>query len=75
MPPEQAWLYVARECPRRIIAELHESGKYQHGTSERFPGKVLCCHHDTPLPEGWAPTAAQEAAWLASGVHTAAVPG
>ncbi len=75
MPLEQAWLRVARECPRRIIGELHETGEYLHGTSDRFPGKVLCCHHDTPLPEGWVPTPAQEQAWLASAAHAGAPAG
>jgi hypothetical protein len=60
--PEEAWLRVARECPRRIIAPLHSSGEYRHGVSARYPGKVLCCHRDAELPEGWTPTAAQRQA-------------
>jgi hypothetical protein len=59
MNHDELWLYVAQECPRRIIGALHRSGEYHHGTSARFPGKILCCHRDTPLPEGWAPTRAQ----------------
>jgi hypothetical protein len=62
MSREEAWLHVARECPRRIMAVLHQNGEYRHGTAARFPGKVLCCHRDTPLPEGWTPTPAQEQA-------------
>lgn len=64
MAPEEAWSRVARECPRRIIAPLHRSGEYRHGVSTRFPGKVLCCHKDAPLPDGWTPTPAQQQASL-----------
>jgi hypothetical protein len=39
MPHEEAWQLVAQECPRRILAALHRSGEYRHGTSPRFPGK------------------------------------
>ena len=59
MAAEEAWLRVARECPRRLLAALHRSGEYAHGTSLRYPGKVLCCHRDAELPEGWTPTPAQ----------------
>jgi hypothetical protein len=74
MAPEEAWSRVARECPRRILGVLHRSGEYQHGTSGRFPGKVLCCHRDTPLPEDWAPTPAQAEALEADG-QLGGVPG
>jgi hypothetical protein len=66
MAPEEVWQRVARECPRRIVAALHRSGEYSHGTSTRFPGKVLCCHRDSELPEGWVPTPAQTLALQAS---------
>ena len=59
MSHEEALLQLARECPRKIIGLLHRHGQYVHGTSSRFPGKVLCCHRDTPLPDDWVPTAAQ----------------
>jgi hypothetical protein len=59
MNPEDVWSELAHECSRRIIAALHQSGEYRHGTTPRFPGKVLCCHRDAPLPEDWAPTPAQ----------------
>jgi hypothetical protein len=62
MSQEALWLRVQQECPRRIIGELHCRGEYLHGTTPRFPGKVLCCHKDTPLPEGWTPTPAQQQA-------------
>jgi hypothetical protein len=65
MTREEAWLRVARECPRRILGSLHRCGDYHHGTTARFPGKVLCCHRSTTLPPGWQPTPAQEAAWQA----------
>jgi hypothetical protein len=61
MSQEEALLQLARECPRKIIGPLHRHGQYVHGTSSRFPGKVLCCHRDTPLPDDWVPTAAQSA--------------
>jgi hypothetical protein len=66
MAPEEAWSLVAQECPCRIMAELHRDGKYRHGTSARFPGKVLCYPSDLPLPDGWTPTAAQLQAWRTS---------
>jgi hypothetical protein len=59
-------LFVGQECPRRIMAAQHQSGEYRHGVSPRFPGKVLCCHKDTPLPEDWTPTLAQTQALKAS---------
>jgi hypothetical protein len=59
MSQEEALLQLARECPRKIIGPLHRHGQYVHGTSARFPGKVLCFHRDTPLPEDWEPTPAQ----------------
>jgi hypothetical protein len=62
MSAEETWLHVARECPRRIIAPLHARGEYVHGTTPRLPGKVLCCHRDTALPDGWTPTTAQAVA-------------
>ena len=65
---DDVWQELAHECPRRIIEELHQSGKYRHGTSSRFPGKVLCLHCDTPDPEGWVPTEVQVQAWQASEV-------
>jgi hypothetical protein len=61
MSQEEALLQLARECPRKIIGPLHRHGQYVHGTSSRFPGKVLCCHRATTLPDGWVPTAAQSA--------------
>jgi hypothetical protein len=62
MPAAEAWRRVAQECPRRIIGELHENGEYHHGTTARWPGKVLCCHRSSTLPADWAPTPAQEEA-------------
>ena len=63
MPNHDAWQAIERECPRRIIHELHENGEYHHGHAARYPGKVLCLHKDDPLPAGWTPTPAQERAW------------
>jgi hypothetical protein len=59
MTQDEAWRLVGHECPRRILAALHRSGEYRHIVSSRFPGKVLCCHKDTPLPEDGTPTPAQ----------------
>lgn len=59
MSQEEAWLQVARECPRKIMGPLHEAGHYVHGTSSRYPGKVLCFHRDSERPGDWAPTPAQ----------------
>jgi hypothetical protein len=59
MSRDEAWLQLARECPRKILEALHRQGRYVHGTSSRFPGKVLCFHRDSPLPVDWTPTPAQ----------------
>jgi hypothetical protein len=59
MSQDEAYLQLARECPRKILGELHRLGQYVHGTSSRFPGKVLCFHRNSPLPENWTPTPAQ----------------
>ncbi len=67
MTRDDAWRAVARECPLRIIGELHRSGDYAHGTAARYPGKVLCCHRDELRPEGWRPTEAQQRAVEAAG--------
>ena len=66
MHHNELWLAVAHECPRRIMGELHQCGDYHHGTTARFPGKILCCHKSTALPEGWHPTPAQTLASQAS---------
>ncbi len=60
MSREEAWVQLARECPRKILGSLHRQGQYIHGTIARFPGKVLCFHCDSPLPEDWTPTPAQQ---------------
>jgi hypothetical protein len=57
---------LASECPCRIIGLLHAKGIYVHGTSARFPGKVLCFHKDSPLPDDLVPTPAQAALWEAN---------
>lgn len=59
MSQDEACVQLARECPRKILGALHRHGHYLHGTSSRFPGKVLCFHRDSPLPEDWTPTPAQ----------------
>ncbi len=59
MSQDEARLQLARECPRKILGALHRQGEYVHGTSSRFPGKILCFHRDSPLPEDWTPTPAQ----------------
>jgi hypothetical protein len=61
MSQDEACVELARECPRKILGALHRQGQYVHGTSSRFPGKVLCFHRDSPLPEDWTPTLAQAA--------------
>jgi hypothetical protein len=63
MSPDEAGLQLARECPLKILPALHAKGHYVHGTSARFPGKVLCFHKDSALPEDWTPTPAQVQAW------------
>jgi hypothetical protein len=59
MSQDEALLQLARECPRKILPALHACGHYLHGTSARYPGKVLCSHKDSALPPDWQPTAAQ----------------
>ena len=63
MSQDEARLQLARECPRKILASLHLRGLYVHGTSARFPGKVLCFHKDSELPADWVPTPAQARVW------------
>ena len=70
MTDTEVWVALARECPRRIMSALHSCGEYHHGTCTRFPGKVLCCHKDSTLPDGWKPTPAQELARRAGGRGT-----
>jgi hypothetical protein len=60
MSQSEALQQLARECPRKILPALHACGHYLHGTSARFPGKVLCFHKDSDLPTDWTPTPAQE---------------
>jgi hypothetical protein len=62
MSQDEAWVQLARECPRKIMGPLHRLGHYVHGTSSRFPGKVLCFHRDSELPPDWTPTPAQAVA-------------
>jgi hypothetical protein len=59
MGQDEALLQLARECPRKILPALHACGHYLHGTSARFPGKVLCFHKDSSLPADFTPTPAQ----------------
>jgi hypothetical protein len=59
MNQDEALMQIAQECPRKILPALHASGQYRHGTSLRYPGKVLCVHKDSSLPPDWTPTAAQ----------------
>jgi hypothetical protein len=62
MSENEALFQLAHECPRKIIGPLHRLGLYVHGTSSRFPGKVLCFHRDSELPADWKPTPAQDVA-------------
>ena len=59
MSQEEARDVIALECPRRIMGALHHCGQYVHGTSQQFPGKVLCFHARHKLPADWQPTEAQ----------------
>jgi hypothetical protein len=59
MSLDDARRQLADECPRKILAALHARGDYRHGTSARYPGKILCVHKDSALPADWAPTPAQ----------------
>jgi hypothetical protein len=61
MSREELAAELAHECPRKILGALHLRGLYVHGTSGRYPGKVLCFHRDTPRPADWVPTPAQQA--------------
>jgi hypothetical protein len=63
MSDEEALQQLERECPRKILGLLHAKGHYIHCTSERFPGKVLCFHKDSELPEDCEPTEAQAHFW------------
>jgi hypothetical protein len=63
MTDDEALQQLAHECPRKILGLLHAGGQYFHCTSARFPGKVLCFHHDSEVPEDCAPTPAQAHFW------------
>jgi hypothetical protein len=63
MSEEEALQHLEQECPRKIIGLLHLRGHYVHCTSSRFPGKVLCFHRDSEVPEDCQPTAAQQQLW------------
>lgn len=63
MTDEEALVQLAHECPRKIMGLLHAKGHYVHCTSARFPGKVLCFHKDSELPEDCVLTPAQEHFW------------
>lgn len=67
MSQDEACVQLARECPRKILGALHCQGHYHHGTSSRFPAKVLCFHRDSTLPDDWTPTPAQ--AVISQGCH------
>ena len=59
MSDDEALKQLAQECPRKIMGLLHAKGHYVHCTSERFPGKVLCFHKDSELPDEGELTEAQ----------------
>jgi hypothetical protein len=59
MSDEEALRQLSQECPRRIVGHLHARGQYVHCTTDRFPGKVLCFHHDSEMPEDCQLTEAQ----------------
>jgi hypothetical protein len=61
MTRDESSQQLAHECPRKIMGLLHLKGLYVHGTSARFPGKILCFHRDSKLPDDWVPTPAQQA--------------
>jgi hypothetical protein len=71
MNQDDAWRAVARECPRRIIPALHQTGEYAHGTIPETPGKVLCVQVSSTRPPGWIPTPAQEQAEKTAALNTA----
>lgn len=59
MSDEEALRQLSQECPRRVMGVLHARGMYLHCTSDRFPGKVLCFHKDSEIPEDCVLTEAQ----------------
>jgi hypothetical protein len=67
MTDDEALSLLGGECPRKIMGRLHAQGLYVHGTSVRFPGKILCFHKDSPLPDDWVPTPAQARLWQEHG--------
>jgi len=70
MTEEEALVQLAQECPRKILGMLHARGQYIHCNSKRFPGKVLCFHKDSELPEDCEPTAAQALVWQSQQTKT-----
>jgi hypothetical protein len=59
MTDAEALGLLSRECPRRIVGHLHARGQYLHCTCGRFPGKVLCFHCDSDVPDDCELTDAQ----------------
>jgi hypothetical protein len=66
MNDDDALRQLALECPRKILGRLHACGQYFHCTTARFPGKVLCFHHDSEVPADCEPTPAQAHFWHAA---------
>jgi len=69
---DEAARQLALECPRRIMAQLHASGRCFHCTTPRFPGKVLCFERGSEVPADCEPTPAQVNLWHAAEAETAA---
>jgi hypothetical protein len=59
MTDEEALRQLAEECPRKIMYWLHTNGQHVHYTTRRFPGKVLCFHCDSEVPDDCELTPAQ----------------
>ncbi len=51
---------VARECPIRCIAYLHQRGVYTHYKSAFVSGRVHCIHKDAAMPQGCERSDAQK---------------
>ena len=64
----KAWASLQRECPRWILGELYACGKFEHGTSAKYPGKVFCREAQVPKLEGCEPTEAQRKARQGAGL-------
>lgn len=61
-PEDDAVARLTSECMRRVCAQLHRNGSYVHRINPRTK-RVCCFARDAEVPDGFVPSAAQQALW------------